>query len=161
MQDAHVLLVYFPLSLFPFILPSINFPVTLRISHKRLLPRSHFNHFPYLQTLPQCLPTFIFFCRKQKHIHTHIHTAEARAMVIRMRHEASASGHQLTEVDLGCDGAQEVSHCPAAEPATRVLQSPLPSSHPCLSCFSFWNVRCRRCKETHPAIPKNKQSCVT
>lgn len=44
--------------------------------------------------------------------------------LIRLTHEASLLGHQLTEAGLGRDGAQEVSHCPAAEPVAWVLQSP-------------------------------------
>lgn len=53
---------------------------------------------------------------------------------MRLTHEASFLGHQLTEAGLGRDGAQEVSHCPAAEPVAWVLQSPFlppsPSSTP-------------------------------
>lgn len=67
-------------------------------------------------------------------VETHTHTVEAGDMVIRMRHEASAPGHQLTEVGLGSDGAQEVSHCPAAEPGARVLQPPS-STFPLLLLF--------------------------
>lgn len=55
-------------------------------------------------------------------------------VLIRLTHEASFLGHQLTEAGLGRDGAQEVSHCPAAEPVAWVLQSPFlppsPSSTP-------------------------------
>lgn len=55
-------------------------------------------------------------------------------VLMRLTHEASFLGHQLTEAGLGRDGAQEVSHCPAAEPVAWVLQSPFlppsPSSTP-------------------------------
>lgn len=60
-------------------------------------------------------------------------------VLIRLTHEASFLGHQLTEAGLGRDGAQEVSHCPAAEPVAWVLQSPFlppsPSSTPLLPSF--------------------------
>lgn len=55
---------------------------------------------------------------------------QTRGALISLTHEASFLGHQLTEAGLGRDGAQEVSHCPAAEPAAWVLQSPfLPPPH--------------------------------
>lgn len=59
--------------------------------------------------------------------------------LIRLTHEASSLGRQLTEAGLGRDGAQEVSHCPAAEPVAWVLESPFlppsPSSTPLLPYF--------------------------
>ena len=68
---------------------------------------------------------------------THTHTGHTipnayklGGVLISLTHEASFLGHQLTEAGLGRDGAQEVSHCPAAEPAAWVLQSPLPPSFP-------------------------------
>lgn len=59
--------------------------------------------------------------------HTLTHTIpnayKLGGVLISLTHEASFLGHQLTEAGLGRDGAQEVSHCPAAEPAAWVLQS--------------------------------------
>lgn len=63
--------------------------------------------------------------------HTIPNAYKLGGVLISLTHEASFLGHQLTEAGLGRDGAQEVSHCPAAEPAAWVLQSPsLPPSFP-------------------------------
>lgn len=64
-------------------------------------------------------PTYTQVQTQNTHLHTHTY---AGGVLIRLTHKA----------DLGRDGAQEVSHCPAAEPAVWVLQSlpALPSSPP-------------------------------
>lgn len=61
--------------------------------------------------------------------HTIPNAYKLGGVLISLTHEASFLGHQLTEAGLGRDGAQEVSHCPAAEPAAWVLQSLPPSFH--------------------------------
>lgn len=106
--------------------------------------------------------THSFFSVTRRNAHTR--TVEAGDMVIRMRHEASAPGHQLTEVGLGSDGAQEVSHCPAAEPGARVLQPPPPLF---LSCFSFLNSRRKAsaphaqcCTGTHSSSHLKRQTPI-
>ncbi len=48
-----------------------KFPLRRHTLHARLLPRSRFNHFPYLQTLPRCQRAFIFFWGLRVETHTH------------------------------------------------------------------------------------------
>jgi len=92
-------------------------------------------------------PSFSFSSCSLTQTHTHTHTPpnayKLGGVLISLTHEASFRGHQLTEAGLGRDGAQEVSHCPAAEPAASVLQSlppsfpPIPPFLPFLSFLSF------------------------
>lgn len=78
-------------------------------------------------THPSCVSAHMFPDETQTH--TIPNAYKLGGVLISLTHEASPPGHQLTEAGLGSDGAQEVSHCPAAEPTAWLLQSLPPFFH--------------------------------